>query len=140
MAATMVSQRTRAFARVMGPWLVMVPGIIAIRAPYMDALATGFFANAVFIGFGGALLLLLGLIIIAFHQYWSNLAAILISAFGWFLALRGLVLLAVPGWYDRAAAAMSAVWLIQLLFAVIVVMGLYLAYVGWIARPPVADP
>jgi hypothetical protein len=65
--ATRESQaRTRAFARVIGPWLVIVPGIIALRASGMGALASEFFKNDLFVWFAGALLLLAGLLIIAF--------------------------------------------------------------------------
>ena len=95
--------RTRAFARVIGPWLVIVPGIIALRAPGMGAFASEFFKSGLFVWFAGALLLFGGLLIIAFHQYWSNVAAVLISVFGWILALRGLLLMAAPKLYERAA-------------------------------------
>jgi uncharacterized membrane protein YfcA len=44
----------------------------------------------------GGLLLAAGLIIIAHHQQWSSVAAVLISLFGWYLALRAVVLLAAP--------------------------------------------
>jgi hypothetical protein len=44
--ATQESQaRTRAFARVIGPWLVIVPGIIVLRASEMGALASEFFKS-----------------------------------------------------------------------------------------------
>jgi hypothetical protein len=127
--------RTRAFARVIGPWLVIVPGIIALRAPDMGALAAGFFENPALVWFGGAFLLFGGLLIIAFHQHWSSAAAVLISLFGWFLALRGAILLVVPQIYERATAASAgAISLVRLGFAVLVLTGLYLTYVGWIAK------
>ena len=69
----------------------------------MGVLASEFFKSALFEWFAGALLLFLGLLIIAFHQYWSSLAAILVSLFGWILALRGLVLMAAPELYENAA-------------------------------------
>jgi uncharacterized membrane protein len=103
--------RTRAFARVLGPWLVIAPGIIALRAPAMGALASDFFKSDLFVWFAGALLVFVGLLIIAFHQYWSSVAAVMISLFGWILALRGVVLMAAP-----------------------VAIGLYLTYVGWLAK------
>jgi hypothetical protein len=59
----------------------------------------------VLVWFAGALLLFGGLLIIAFHQYWYGPSEILISLFGWFLALRGLVLLAAPQLIERGAAA-----------------------------------
>ncbi|HXZ16029.1 MAG TPA: hypothetical protein VEH77_08690, partial [Roseiarcus sp.] len=76
----------------MGPWLVIVSGVIVLRAPGMGALATEFFQSALCVWFAGALLLFAGLLIIAFHQYWSSPAAAIISLIGWILALRGLVL------------------------------------------------
>jgi hypothetical protein len=134
--ATPESQaRTRAFARIMGPWLIIVPGIIAVRAPDMGALASEFFDSPLFVWFSGALLLFAGLLIIAFHQYWSSGAAVLISLFGWVLAIRGLVLMAAPALYERAVVIADATWLVRLMFGVLVVIGLYLTCVGWVAKP-----
>lgn len=132
-----VSARTRAFARVLGPWLVIVPGIIALRISDMDALVSGFFENPALIWFAGALLLFGGLLIIAFHQHWSSAAAILISLFGWFLALRGLMLMAAPQLMERAVAATSgSVLPVRLGFGALVLAGLWLTFEGWIAKPP----
>jgi len=127
--------RTRTFARVIGPWLVIVPGIIAVRAPDMAALASEFFKSPLFVWFAGALLLFTGLLIIAFHQYWSSVAAVLISLFGWILALRGLVLMAAPEAYQRVAAALDSTVLVRFIFGILVAIGLYLTYVSWLAKP-----
>jgi hypothetical protein len=127
--------QTRAFARVLGPWLTIAPGIIALRAPEMGALASEFFRSDLSVWFTGAALLFGGLFIIAFHQYWSSAAAVLISLFGWVLTLRGLVLMAAPGLYERAAMSMDAISLVRLIFGVLVAIGLYLTYVGWLAKP-----
>lgn len=136
MPATPESQaRTRAFARIIGAWLVIVPGIIAVRAPDMAGLAADFFKSALFVWFAGALLLFAGLLIIAFHQSWSSVAAVLISLFGWILALRGVLLLAAPKLYERAGAALEAVSVVRSIFGVLVASGLYLTYVGWFAKP-----
>lgn len=126
--------RTRAFARVLGPWLVIVPGIIALRAPAMGALASDFFKSDLFVWFAGALLVFGGLLIIAFHQYWSSVAAVMISLFGWILVLRGVVLMAAPDLYERAAMSMGAISLVRLIFGALVAIGLYLSYVGWLAK------
>ena len=134
--ATPQSQaRTRAFARVLGPWLVIAPGIIAVRAPDMAALAADFFRSDLFVWFAGALLLFAGLLIIAFHQCWSSPAAVLVSLFGWVLALRGVLLLAAPAVYERAGMTLIAPPLVRSIFGVLVAIGLYLTYDGWIAKP-----
>ena len=84
--------------------------------------------------FAGALLVFGGLLIIAFHQYWSSVAAVMISLFGWILALRGVVLMAAPDLYERAAMSMGAISLVRLIFGTLVAIGLYLTYVGWLAK------
>jgi hypothetical protein len=140
MSATLEAKaRTRAFARVIGPFLVIVPGIIVVRAPEMDAaLVSAFLENGALVWIVGDLLLFGGLIIIAHHQYWSGPAAILISLFGWFLALRGLVLLATPQLYQRAAAGAAGVLpLVRIGFGALILIGLWLTFVGWIAKPPI---
>ena len=129
--------RTRAFARVIGPFLVIVPGIIAARAPDMGVQLSAFFENAALVWITGALLVFAGLFIIANHQYWSSASAILISLFGWFLALRGLALLSVPHLYEKAGVeAMNAISLVRIGFGLLVLAGLWLTYTGWIVKPP----
>ena len=135
-----VSQsRTRSFARVMGPFLLIVPAIVAIRAPSpeMGTILADFFKNAALVWITGAWILFFGLLIIAFHQYWSSVSAVLISLFGWYMALRGIVLLAAPDLYARAgAASMHYMLFVQIGFGVIVLIGLWLTFAGWIARAP----
>lgn len=68
----------------------------------------------------------------------ENPAAVLISLFGWFLLMRGLVLLYAPELMARAvnrAVGGDAVLYIRLGFSVMLLIGLWLAYVGWIAKP-----
>lgn len=137
MPATLESKvRTRAFARVIGPFLVIVTGILVIRAPDLGPILSAFFQNEAIVWMMGALLLFCGLLIIAFHQYWSSAAAVMISLFGWFLALRGLILLAAPQWIQRGgAASMHMVPAVRIGFSLLVLAGLWLTYVGWFSKP-----
>ena len=88
--------RTRMFARVLGPFFTIVPTTVAVRGSYMQTLFTEFKANPMWPWLFGAILLIAGLVIIAFHQYWRSPAAIIVSVVGWFLAIRGVLLLTVP--------------------------------------------
>ena len=129
---------TCAFARVLGPFLVIAPTIVAIRSTEIDisAIVEAFFANPALPWLAGALMLFGGILIIAQHQLWSSVAAVLISLLGWFLALRGLALLIAPQLYERAAVGAEGYpALVRALFAVLAVAGLWLTYVGWIAKP-----
>ena len=108
----------------------------------MDALVAEFFKSALFVWFAGAFLLFDGLLIIAFHQYWSSVAAVMISLFGWVLALRGLLLMTAPALYERAGAVIDTPFAVRLVFGVLIAIGFYLTYVGWVATPasPSDDP
>jgi hypothetical protein len=84
----------------------------------------------------GAMLLMGGCIVIALHQHWRSAAAVIVSLFGWFLAIRGVLLLSVPGAYDTAANTLtgpSTYTAVLGVFAIVALAGLYLTYVGWIA-------
>jgi len=141
MPATLESKvRTHAFARVIGPFLLLVPGILVVRAPALGTILSAFFQNEALVWIMGGLLLFCGLLIIAYHQYWSSPAAVMISLFGWFLALRGLILLIAPQLIMRGAtASMGMVLAVRIGFSVLVVVGLWLTYIGWFTKPPVPN-
>jgi hypothetical protein len=129
--------RTRAFARVIGPFLVIVLASAAVRASDLGTVLHAFFGNAALVWITGGVMLLGGLLIIASHQYWSSLAAIVISLFGWFVALRGLTLLAAPQLIESGAAtALNMMPMVKIGFGVLMLIGLWLTFVGWIAKPP----
>lgn len=130
--------RTRMFARALGPFFTIVPTTVAVRGSYMRTLFTEFKANPMWPWLFGAILLIAGLVIIAFHQYWRSPAAIIVSVVGWFLAIRGVLLLTVPSAYEAAgdavysSGATVAIWVVFLSLAL---SGLYLTYVGWKPQP-----
>ena len=68
------ADRTRAFARVIGPFLVIVPAIVAVRAPEMGPFASSFFDNPALVWIIGGLLPFAGLVVIVNHQDWSSVA------------------------------------------------------------------
>jgi hypothetical protein len=130
--------RTRMFARALGPYFAIVPTTVAIRGSYMQTLFTEFKANPIWPWLFGAILLMFGLVIIAFHQYWRSPAAIIVSVVGWFLAIRRVILLTVPQAYDAAGNAIyssGAIAAVRVLAICLGLAGLYLTYVGWKPEP-----
>jgi len=94
-----------------------------------------FLQNEAVVWMTGGFLLLAGLVTIAHHQYWSSVAAVLISLFGWLLVLEGLILLIAPALNAYAAADLVAsTTFIRALFSLLALAGLWLTYVGWIAK------
>jgi hypothetical protein len=128
--------RTRMFARVLGPFLIIVDVTAVVRTPDMKAVVSEFAASSLWSWVAGAFVLLGGLIVIALHQYWRGTAAIIVSLLGWLVALRGLLLLAFPTTFVSLANNMikaQAWW--QATCIVFAAVGLYLTYVGWIPTP-----
>lgn len=127
---------TRLFARVVGPYLVIVTATAIARADDMRTLLSEFGANPLWSWVAGAFILLFGLVTIAVHQYWRGAAAIIVSVVGWIVTLKGLFLLAFPRIYLSAAdAALGAVGWWRAGFVVLALFGLYLTYVGWAPVP-----
>lgn len=135
------AQRTRAFARVLGPFVAVATAIIAIRLPSLSHLLSDLFTSGILPWILGAMMLLMGLVVIAFHQYWYSLTAVLISLFGWFVALRGVAMMAFPSAIDSGADATinnpTMLVVARIFFLLLTLMGLWLTYVGWRRHAPV---
>jgi hypothetical protein len=135
------AQRTRNFARVLGPFYAIAGTVVAVRAAAMRTMLTEFTGSSVWPWITGAFVLVGGIAIIAFHQYWHGLAAVLVSLVGWGMAAKGLFLMAFPEAYvwlgDHLIDATTA-WRGAYLLGAL--MGVYLTFVGWVARPEHAAP
>lgn len=132
-------ERTRSFARVLGPFVAVVPVIVAIRAESIGSQLSSFATDPMWSWVLGALLFFCGLFVVAFHQYWRSIAAVIISLFGWFLLLRGFALLATPqlivkGAETATATSSPALGVVRVGFGLLTVCGLYLTYVGWLQK------
>lgn len=133
-----VDEPTRRFARVLGPYFLVLSVVVAVRAPDMSALLEEFAASTLWPFVMGAFALLGGIAIVAFHQRWHGAPAIIVSLVGWLLVARGLFLLAFP---DTAAALaqrlvdMPPIWLPA--YAVMAVLGLYLTFAGYRRVPKI---
>ncbi|UMB70893.1 hypothetical protein [Mycobacterium paraterrae] len=128
-----LQERTRMFARVLGPYLAIVAFSAALRPRDMKAMLAGYEANPLWSWVTGAFILVLGLTVIALHPFWRGVAAVLVSGLGWLVAVKGLVLVTASQWYYSLANSMidSTGWW-RTGAAVEVLIGLYLSYVGWV--------
>jgi hypothetical protein len=129
---------TRVFARVFGPFYMIVAGIAAVRAPNTR---TQLADLGVWPWATGAFLLMAGLIVIVFHHHWGSLAAICVSLLGWLMALRGFFALAFPSAFMSITNSLSgANGLWRTFYICVAVFGLYLTYVGWAPAPSQPAP
>ncbi|WP_082964004.1 hypothetical protein [Mycobacterium sp. 852002-51961_SCH5331710] len=135
MSISTVDHRTRAVARILGPYLTIVAVVVLFRTPDMRILLTEFTETAVWPWVMGAFILLGGIAIVATHQTWRGPAAVIVSVLGWLLVARGVLLLAFPETFAELANRTidaGGVW--RSVVVVLGLVGLYLTYVSW--RPP----
>ena len=135
--------RTRMFARVMGPFLVIITTMAVAHGSGMRTLLTDFRANPMWPWVTGAFILLSGLVVVALHQFWKGAAPIIVSLLGWLTTLKGFFLMAFPQTYlSFASTAVDAGTSWRAGFIAMALIGLYLTYIGWVPAPsrPKAQP
>jgi hypothetical protein len=70
---------------------------------------------------------------IGVHNSWSSLPEVVVSLLGWLLLLKGLVLAIAPGWADKAGNWEVKARLIPGIGAVLVIIGAYLSWFGFLS-------
>ena len=126
----------RRFARVLGPFFAIASATLVVRAPDMRELLAEFGATAIWPWVSGAFVLMGGIIVVALHPYWHGVAAVIVSLLGWLMVLRGVLLLAFPDTVISIANhTVGAENVSRIVFGGVTLVGLYLTYIGWIARP-----
>lgn len=143
MSASPRSQATtRRFARVIGPFLVVICAAAAARWQDLQTSVSELSANALWGWVAGAFTLLAGLIVVALHPYWREPAAVIVSVTGWLTTLKGLFLVAFPATYTASigdAVIGSRSWLV-VVYVIFALLGLYLSCVGWAPAPKRSAP
>ena len=136
--------RTRAFARVIGPYVATFTLLYAFRLPDQLWLIDALFAEPALVFMLGALMVGGGLVIIGGHRNWRGPLAITVSLFGWFIAVRGFLLVAAPSaiesGVDATLLSPTAMTLSRVFFGLLAVAGLLLAYAGWFTKPKGTEP
>ncbi|WP_037312258.1 hypothetical protein [Amycolatopsis orientalis] len=143
-ATVEAQKRTRAFARVIGPYVATFTTVYAIRLPDGLDIVNDLFAQPVLVLLLGALMLGAGLVIIGGHRSWRGPLAVTVSLFGWFVAVRGFLLIVIPATIESGAQATmlspTGVLLGRVFFGALAVMGLLLTYAGWFTKPAASQP
>lgn len=123
--------RTRMFARVLGPFLLILTVTALFRAPQVWESASDNRTD-LWLWSTGAFTLLAGLTVVALHPYWRGAAAVCVSVTGWITTVKGFALTVFPDAGASAAnIAMRAEGWARAAYVVFALIGLYLTYVGW---------
>lgn len=129
------AQRTRAAARIVGPYLVVMGGVLAVRAPVMALMLPAFMQDGSLVLTAGAFTLLAGLTLLSFHHHFRSLDAAVITVIGIVAALKGAWLMIAPEMgAPLIAALVRASPLLTIVALLMMAVGAWLSIVGWFGR------
>ncbi|WP_165436111.1 hypothetical protein [Amycolatopsis suaedae] len=140
-ATVEAQQRTRLFARVIGPYVATFTTVYAIRLDEAQTFLGDLFAQPALVLLLGALMLGAGLVIVGGHRSWRGPLAVTVSLFGWFVAIRGFLLVVTPATIESGVDATmlspTATTVARIFFGALAVLGFVLTYAGWFTKPKV---
>ena len=121
-------------ARIVGPLLVVAGVMLITQSHRMMAALGSFMLDPATFMLAGFLSLAAGLALLTLHNRYDSLTAIIVSAVGWLMALRGGVVLLAPTLVTTAADFISRTPnALPLVGCVMALLGVWLSYTGYIA-------
>lgn len=129
----LIQPRTVLFARVLGPYLLIVVLAAVMYPRTMNAIVTAFETNPEWSWIAGAFVLPMGLTVAALHPFWRGAPAATVSVLGWLVTVKGFALMVFPQSsmvMVHSILAATAWWHASMI--VMALVGVYLTVVGWI--------
>jgi len=119
-------------AKLLGPYCVIVAVGVLFNLRTYQRVMEDFFKNKALIYLGGVLALLIGLLIVLFHNIWVANWTVIITIFGWLGIIKGAWLIILPNAAGKLTAAYqrnTAPLVIHLI--IVLVLGVSLTIFGY---------
>jgi hypothetical protein len=132
---TDTADRTRYMARALGLFLLVFGIGVALRATTLYLLIPAFFSDGALVFVTAVFGMALGAAMVAAHNRWSSVPAIIISAFGWITFIRSALILIAPAIVATIAANAARIQILPVIAGLIAALiGAYLIFVGWFSK------
>ncbi|MBT3237295.1 MAG: hypothetical protein HOK06_06910 [Rhodospirillaceae bacterium] len=119
-------------ASIIGPFYIVVAIGLAVNPGVYRRLATDFIEQPALAYMGGIMALLMGLLILVFHNTWSADWTAIITLFGWLAALKGAVLIIRPrALVDLSQSIMQSDGMVRAMAFFALLLGLFLTGKGF---------
>ncbi len=121
-------------ARIIGPYMVIVAIGIMFNLKFYQRMIEDFLRNSALIYLGGVMALIIGLLIVLFHNVWVAGWAVLITIFGWMGLIKGAWLIIFPnaaGKLTQAYRQKTGLLVVHLI--IILAIGVFLIIKGYFA-------
>jgi hypothetical protein len=107
-----------------------------VSANQYRRLADDLFSNAGLTYVTGLLTVLMGILIVHYHNTWTRNWPVLITVVGWLALLKGVAIIVVPQVVHRVSTAMLAEWGGVVFPYVALCLGLLFGYFGFVRKVP----
>jgi len=128
---------TRFCARVIGLLMLIIGAVVLARGADLALIVPAIIQDGPLAFITGVFTLIIGMVLFVAHHHWSNATAIVITLLSIATTLRGVILMFAPSLFAGIAnAALAGAGLgILLVGAVGFLIGAWLTYAGWFAKP-----
>ena len=111
---------------------------ILINPDFYKKLFEGFVENATILYIGGVMALVIGYLIVAFHNTWTADLSVIITVIGWIALLKGILILIQPKiMIQITKALLKHEKFLKIESILIIVIGLALSYLGFCPKSPI---
>jgi hypothetical protein len=125
-------QSTLYLAGLFGPMILLLGVGMLLGNVNLQKIMRDFESNAALVYIAGAGSLILGIILVNYHNTWNGAAEIIISIFAWGALVKGIGYLAFPNhMFNMAKGFMSAGWM-QWSSWILLALGGYLSYISYL--------
>lgn len=84
-------------ARIMGPMMLIMGASLLLNGKIIRAMAKDFMKSQALIYLAGFITLLLGLVVVVFHNVWVADWPVIVTIFGWIMVAAGIARMNMPG-------------------------------------------
>ena len=111
---------------------------ILVNPGFYKKLFEDFIENAAVMYLGGIMALLVGYLILAFHNTWTGGFSVIITIFGWLAMIKGLVILIRPKiMIALSKAILQKENILKIEAVVIIILGLAFSFLGFCQKNPI---
>ncbi len=111
---------------------------ILINPDFYKKLYEGFIENATALYLGGFAALVIGYLIVAFHNTWTKDLSVIITVIGWIALIKGILILVQPKiMIALIKAIVTKGNFLKIEAVVVIIIGLALSYLGFCPKSPI---
>jgi len=110
-----------------------------ISGDYYRKINDDLFNNAGLTYTGGFLAVIIGFLIVNYHNRWEKNWTVLITVLGWLALLKGIVLIVCPQYVHSLSEPMLTGWGVRIFPYAALCLGLLFAYFGFVSRADRTD-